>query len=95
MSQNRYAKARDLSEPGIIQALKDVGAEVWQLDYPVDLLVRFRERWYLLECKTIHAGRRNELKDKRQAAQQNFIATTNTPIVRDSTEALRAIGAIV
>jgi hypothetical protein len=93
MSLNRYAKARDLSEPDIIKALEGVGAEVWPLDYPVDLLVRFRQQWHLLECKTIHVGRRKELKDKRQTAQQTFIATTGTPIVRTPIEALRAIGA--
>lgn len=84
----RRAAKRDTAEPPIIQALEQVGAEVWPIDYPVDLLVRFRERWHLLEVKTGKSKVRKE-----QTAQRNFIESTNTPIVRTPIEALRAIGA--
>lgn len=90
----RRAAKRDLAEGPIIDALEAVGAQVYPLDYPVDLAVRFRERWWLLEVKT---GRGKSLaiaKDKRQEAQIEFLVTTKTPIVRTPHEALTAIGAI-
>lgn len=51
MSLNRYAKARDANEPGIIKALERAGATVLRLDEPCDLLVGFRGRNHLLEVK--------------------------------------------
>lgn len=94
MSLNRYAKKRDASEQPIINALEKVGAQVFQLDYPVDLLIRFRQQWHLLEVKTPHGKAGEARKDKRQEAQNEFIQTTDTPVVTSPSEALRAIGAI-
>lgn len=94
MSLNRYAVRRDAAESAVIDALERVGAQVWPLDYPVDLLVRFRECWHLLEVKTGRGKKQTIRVDKRQEAQRNFIQTTNTPIVRTAVEALRAIGAM-
>ena len=67
--------------------------ELWPLDYPVDLLVRFRRQWHLLEVKTGRGKALRVARDKRQQAQQNFLTLTGTPIVRTPLEALRAIGA--
>ena len=93
MSLNRYAKKRDISEPPIIEALERIGAEVWPLDYPCDLLVRFRQQWHLLEVKTPYGKAGKARKDKRQEAQINFIEMTGTPIVTTPMEALKAVGA--
>jgi len=90
----RYAAKRDLAEGPILDALERVGAQVWPLDYPVDLLVRFRDRWHLLEVKTGRGKTLAIATDKRQQAQINFLQTTNTPIVRTPQEALKAIGAL-
>lgn len=94
MSLNRYAARRDQAEPPIIEALERVGAAVYPLDYPVDLLVRFGNVWHLLEVKTGRGKRLTVKVDKRQQAQISFIKTNRTPIVRTPLEALRAIGAI-
>lgn len=93
MSINRFAKKRDKSEPAIIQALERVGAEIWVLDYPVDLLCRFRSQWFLLEVKTPYGKAGKARTDRRQEAQNNFVASTNTPIITTPMEALQAIGA--
>ena len=91
----RRAAKRDISEPPIIAALEQVGAEVWPLDYPVDLLVRFRATWFLLEVKTPYGKRNPKARvRKEQEAQRNFISTTGTPIVTTPIEALRAVGAV-
>lgn len=94
MSLIRRAKKRDTAEPHIIQALERVGAEVWPLDTPVDLLVRFRQQWHLLEVKTPYGKKQEARQDKRQEEQIAFLTKTGTPIVTTPMEALRAIGAI-
>jgi hypothetical protein len=94
MSLARFAKKRDSSEPAIIQALEAVGAEVWTIDKPVDLLIRFRKQWHLLEVKTPYGKRQKPRQDKRQEEQIAFLAHTDTPVVTTPMEALRAIGAV-
>lgn len=46
-----YARKRDTNEPEIIAALEAVGATVYPMDKPLDLLVGFRGVNYLLEVK--------------------------------------------
>lgn len=94
MTIKRWAARKDTAQPGIIEALERVGAEVWPLDYPVDLLVRFRQQWHLLEVKTPYGKAGKARRDKRQEAQINFIEATHTPIVTTPIEALKAIGAM-
>ena len=74
-------KRRDANEPDVIQALRAVGAETWQISgrgLP-DLLVRFRGRYYVGEVKTA--------KGKLQPTQGAF------PIWRCVDDALRDVGA--
>ncbi len=81
-------KRRDETEPDIVQALLDIGAEVERLDRPFDLLVWFRGRLYPLECDGITEYR------KRDADQAALLERWGIPIVRTSEQALRAVGAI-
>lgn len=89
-----YARRQDIAQPAIIQALESVGAEVWVIGYPVDLLVRFRDAWHLLEIKSPKGKRGLPKIDRRQTAQRNFIESTGTPVVMTPLQALQAIGAI-
>lgn len=91
MSLARFAKKRDANEAEIVQALRTVGAVVYPLDRPVDLLVGFHGRWVLLEVK-----RPQGVVGDGQA---KFIAEArvkNLPayVVRSGTDALEAVGAI-
>tara|TARA_R110000822_G_scaffold187183_3_gene325971 strand:- start:831 stop:1124 length:294 start_codon:yes stop_codon:yes gene_type:complete len=52
MSLNRYAKNRDTNEREIVDGLRAIGARVVQIDRPVDLLVGYRRRTFLLEVKS-------------------------------------------
>jgi hypothetical protein len=91
MSLNRYAKRRDANEPEIIAALRGVGAKVWRLDTPLDLLVFFGNRFYLLEVKD--PSKRFTIKD----SQSDFLVTCGdgapAAIVLTVADALKAIGA--
>lgn len=91
MSIHRRAAKRDAIEPEIIDALREVGASVWQLsDEGVpDLLVNFRGDTYLLEVKMP--------KGKLTSAQEVFFDTwqgDNLFMVISVDKALRAIGVI-
>lgn len=84
----RYGNKRDESEPGIVAALEKAGCEVIRLHSPVDLLVRCRALWHLIECKTPGSNRKR--KDQRE--QQEFCARHGIPVVQDAEQALRALG---
>jgi hypothetical protein len=89
MSLARHAKKRDANEAEIVEALERCGVHVWQLDRPCDLLTLRMGRWLPLEVKMPRAHPR-----KDQAAQNEFLALTHTPVVRCAEDALRAVGAI-
>lgn len=87
----RRAARRDKSEAGIVKALEAVGAFVYRLTQPVDLLVYYRERWFLLECKTTGVNRPSKTKTE---GQRVFCQTFGVPIVTSIDAALAAIGAV-
>lgn len=89
MGLNRIAKRRDKNEPPIIDALEKVGAEVWPVDRPCDLIVWFRRTWHLLEVKMP-----NGRLSVRQAADREQGLCEGIQTVRTPLEALQAIGAI-
>lgn len=47
----RHANARDANETEIVDALRCIGASVYRLDVPCDVIVGFRGRNYLIEIK--------------------------------------------
>lgn len=88
----RRAAKRDTSEPPIINALRAVGATVYQISSPgiPDLIVGFRSVTYLLEVKT-------KKWSKLTPLQSEFMDTWDggtVAKVRTPDEALKVIGAI-
>lgn len=66
MSSRRYAKQRDLNEPAIVEALRDIpGCKVERLDWPCDLVAGYQSKNIFLEVKPI--GRENRADQKDQA----------------------------
>lgn len=53
MRTNRYGGSgrKDANQDAIVKALRQIGATVTILDKPVDLLVGYRARNFLIECK--------------------------------------------
>ena len=74
-------KRRDLAEKAIVDALRAVGAQTWQVSGTglPDVLVRFRGRYYVGEVKS---------KGGTETAHQGA-----HPIWRTPEDALKAIGA--
>lgn len=77
-------KRRDAIEPDIIQALKQVGCEVWQINGRAlpDLLVKRRGVFYALGVKSGHGSALTE----SEAAGK-----TSWPLVRSVHDALVAV----
>jgi len=93
----RHALARDSNEAEIVAALRAVGAFVYKLHTPCDLLVGYRGVTYLLEVKRPLGPRGGKRGGTLTPAQKDFnLQWKGAPvqIVRSATEALRAIGAI-
>ena len=80
----RYAAKRDATEPDILRALHAAGADYILLE-PFDVLVLFRGRLIMLDCKT---GR------GRATRNQAGLLDRGWPLVfvRSPEDALRAIG---
>ena len=87
MSIHRYNASTDGNQKDIIDALQSVGCRVYYIKQPVDLLVGFRGKNYLLEVK--------QSKAKTTPAQDRFFEswTGQHKIVRTPEEALKAVGA--
>lgn len=81
----RRAARVDANQAEIIASLRNIGARVYYIKEPCDLLVDYRKRWVVLEVK-MDGGRIT----KQQA---KFIAETTAPvhIVRDSREAVEIV----
>lgn len=60
----RQAK-RDASEPEIIRALERCGFSVFRLNQPVDLLVGYRGKTWLVECKSGNKGYGKSLNENQ------------------------------
>jgi len=87
VSLARYANRRDATEPEIVAALERIGAKVYRLTKPCDLLVRYRGHIHLIE---VEGGKRTG-SGARQPGQLQFLDEWCVPIVHTVDEALEAI----
>ena len=94
----RRAAKVDNTQPGIVKVLRDIGAEVWIVGQPVDLLVAFRGQWFVIEVKSSEADakRCRTGTEQRQREHRNRAEKANCtiPVVWTEDMALRAIGAM-
>lgn len=88
----RRAAKRDQNEPEIVAALRALGAFVWLLDQPVDLLVGYRGRWHLLEVKRPKVGRLTE-GQRELVRLSTGGAIPPVHVVKTPGEALEAVAA--
>lgn len=68
----RRAACTDANQPAIVKALEAIGATVWVIGQPVDLLVGYRGRNFVLEIKD---GAKPPSKRKFTPAQVLFFAS--------------------
>jgi hypothetical protein len=72
VSLNRYAARRDTNEPEVVSALRSIGAQVWTLNRPCDLLCGYRGRFVTVEVKD---GRKPPSKRTLTKPEQDFADT--------------------
>jgi len=58
----RYAARVDANQTEIVAALRKAGAYVWVIGLPVDLLVGYKDRTFLVEVKTTSKKRLTSLQ---------------------------------
>ena len=87
MSLNRHNAAVDLNQAAIVDALRKVGATVEIIRRPLDLLVGYQRRTYILEVKQVK-GRISQGQEEFLREWQGDIAA----VVRSASEALAVIG---
>ena len=80
----------DANQPEIVQALRDIGARVFLIGQPLDLLVAFRGKLTLMEVKNPNG------EDKLSKSQTVTISLLETvgvrvPVVRNAEEAIEAV----
>lgn len=83
----RRAAKVDANQREIVSALKSIGAKVFYIKEPVDLLVGFRKRNILIEVKNLDG------KDLLTKSQRDFFASWNGEayIVHGVKDALQAV----
>ena len=83
----RHAAKRDASEPEIVSALEQCGFTVERLDTPVDLLVGFRRRTWLVEVKTGHKGYGKSLNKNQKTFAERWRGS-EIVVLHDAQEAI-------
>jgi hypothetical protein len=91
MATSRYAARVDENQAEIVGALRQVGAGVWCIRVPYDLLVAFRGALFLLDCKM---GKENFSASQRLTLRLLEACGCTASAVHDVDEALRAIGTL-
>ena len=87
---HKTAAKRDYNEPEIVKALVSVGAVVFRLPAPADLLVCHHGQYYLLEVKSEKGSMtRSQKNDQRDLERVDC----KIHIVRNPKQALSVIGA--
>ena len=90
----RYAARTDKNQQEIMDAYRDVGAWVYYIDRPFDLLVGFRGRLYLVEVKNPKGKDKIGEEQHTEMGKLKNLANVEVHVVRSVEDALRAIGAM-
>jgi hypothetical protein len=88
----RRAARIDANQPAIVDALRKIGAVVWFLRDPLDLLVGFRGHWTVLEVKdgSLPPSQR-ELTKREEDAIRDVDGRAPIAVVKSVDEAIKAI----
>jgi hypothetical protein len=82
---------RDANEVEIVSALELVGARVWRLNKPFDLIVGWGGRLFMLEVKTATGKLKAEQLRELDRCHADGLPVA---VVRTVSDALQAIGAV-
>ena len=89
----RYAARVDANQADIVAALREAGASVWIIGFPVDLLCGYNGKTALIEVKTL-TGKRQPKPSKHTQLQKDFMCDwrgSTVATVTDVEGALRVL----
>lgn len=92
MPRPRYADVRDTNESDIVDALRGIGCDVQVIGKPVDLLVGYRCKNFLIEVKaegTYYKGTQEQRDFIREWRGQVRVVYTAEEAIKLVTEAYR------
>jgi hypothetical protein len=89
----RRAARADANQVEIVKALEDMGAGVWNIKLPVDLLICWRGANYLIEVKD---GKKAPSARKLTDLQTDFFASWRGPVfkVESVTDAVNLLNSL-
>jgi hypothetical protein len=90
----RRAARVDSTQAAIKAGLAAFGADVWVIELPVDLLVGYKGRTYLMECKSL-IGKREPKPARYTKLQAEFMQKWDGSPVITVTSAEEAVAAIL
>ena len=93
----RRAARVDDTQREIVAALRAIGATVWVIGLPVDLLVGYRGQTTCIECKSL-TGKRAPKAKRYTELQESFLSSwRGGPVatVTDAESAIRAVSLVV
>jgi hypothetical protein len=77
MSLHRYDAKRDANEPEIVKAFQSKGISVYRLDRPLDLLLGYNKKNYLVEVKMPKKGlNKKQVEFVQKWKGQHFVCYT-------------------
>jgi len=79
MTMPKYAASTDLNQKEIVDALKEIGCSVETIGRPVDLLIGFRKRNFLIEVKRPGEKVRTDTQRRFLADWQGQVRICSTP----------------
>lgn len=89
----RYGRRSDHNQSDVMYALRAVGAVVFDIQEPFDLLVDYKGKWYVIEVKNPETNARKKGGSKLTETQEQILARLSAPvhIVETPKEALEVI----
>lgn len=76
----RFGRKSDANQSDIMWALRAVGAVVFEIQEPFDLLVDYKGEWYVIEVKNPDTNARKKGGSKLTDVQAQILARTSAPV---------------
>ncbi len=89
----RRAAKVDATQAAIVGAFRACGASVWPIGLPVDLLIGWQGRTFLVECKSL-TGKKKPRAAAYTALQRDFMASWRGSPILTLTDAQGAVAAL-
>lgn len=90
----RFGRKTDANQSDIMWALRAVGAVVFDIQEPFDLLIDYKGKWIVMEVKNPETNARKKGGSKMTETQEQILAKLSAPVavVETAKEAIDYLG---